>query len=352
MSPNAAPTRYRGDLARAFGRPLLNAEIRRSPDDFQVTEELGFAPSGDGEHDVLWVRKSGANTQWVARQLARHAGVHERDVGYCGLKDRHAVTLQWFSARRPNRDGTRWDTFAAEGVEIVDVQRNARKLRRGAHSGNRFRVALRADAIEQLQESMQERASHISATGIPNYFGEQRFGRNGQNLDLAEQVFAGKRVRRELRGFAISAARAFLFNAILSDRVAASNWNHLLRGERANLDGTGSVFSVDELTADLHARCDEQDIHPTGTLWGDGAPKSTLEVAELEQAVVKKFPMLADGLCAARIDADSRPLRARVADFSVSTNAGAIWLEFRLAKGAYATAVLREIADYESFNRT
>lgn len=350
-SPFASPLQQ-GDLARAHGQPLCSAEIRRSPADFEVTEELGFAPSGDGEHDLLWIRKTGANTQWVARQLARYAGVHERDVGYSGLKDRHAVTLQWFSVRRPNRDGTSWQALTVDGVEILDVQRNARKLRRGAHSGNAFRIALRANAIEQFEHVVRERAADISANGIPNYFGEQRFGRNGQNLVLAEQVFGGKRVRRDLRGYALSAARAFLFNAILSGRVSASDWNQLLEGDVANLDGTGSVFSVAELTADLELRCAAQDLHPTGTLWGDGAPLTAGDVAEREQAVASALPMLASGLCAARVDAGSRALRARVTEFSVTADADVIWLEFRLPSGAYATAVLREIASYESFSKT
>lgn len=352
MPLTTAPTMMRENAPRALGPTVLQASIRNQAQDFQVTEELGFDLSGDGEHDFLWICKTGANTEWVARQLARQAGVHSRDVGYAGMKDRHAVTRQWFSVRRPNRDGTDWSALAAEGVEVIEVGRNARKLRRGAHAANHFRIALRGDAIEQYANDVQTRAAEISAHGIPNYFGEQRFGRNGQNLALAEQMFSGKRLRRESRGHALSAARSCIFNAILSRRVAEQSWNRLLPGDLANLDGSGSVFPIDEVTDELQSRCDEQDIHASATLWGDGAPLVTGDAAAIETSVVAEFSTFADGLCRARVDAGSRALRARVADLTVQVEDGAIWLDFRLSKGVYATAVLREIADYESFSST
>lgn len=352
MPLTTTPIAIRDDAPRALGGPVLKATIRNQAQDFQVSEELGFDLSGDGEHDFLWIRKTGANTEWVARQLARHAGVQSRDVGYAGMKDRHAVTKQWFSVRRPNRDGTDWSALAAEGVEVLDVGRNARKLRRGAHAANHFRIALRGDAINQHVNDVQTRAAEISAHGIPNYFGEQRFGRNGQNLVLAEQMFAGKRLRRESRGHALSAARSCIFNAILSRRVAGKNWNRLLPGDLANLDGSGSVFPIDDVSDELQLRCREQDIHASATLWGDGAPLVAGAAALIENSVAAEFSTLADGLCKARVDAASRALRARVADLVVQLDDGAIWLEFRLSRGAYATAVLREIADYESFSST
>lgn len=342
----------RVEPVRVFGQPVITANIRRTPEDFIVVEELGFEPCGDGEHDFLHIEKTGANTAWVARQLARIAGVASRDVGYAGLKDRHAVTQQWFSVRRPNRDGTDWHSAAIDGVRILDVTRNTRKLRRGAHRGNRFRIALRGDDIGAAGDALRQRIADIGRHGVPNYFGEQRFGRNNGNLELARQMFAGKRLRRDARSLAMSAARSLLFNAILAERVGAGTWHRLLAGDVANLDGSGSVFAVDAVTPELEARAAELDIHPTATLWGDGAPLTRLDAARVELAVVERFPDIASGLKRARVDAASRALRVRVGGLSVDIEPQVAWVAFSLPKGAFATTVLSEIVDYESPSST
>lgn len=338
--------------ARVFGPAVVAAVIRSSPEDFIVVEELGFEPSGDGEHDFLHVEKAHANTSWVARQLARVAGVPTRDVGYAGLKDRHALTQQWFSVRRPGRDGTDWECAAIDGVRILGVTRNTRKLRRGAHRGNRFRIALRSDDIESASEGLHARVKAIGKEGVPNYFGEQRFGRNDANLELARQMFDGRRVRRDERGRALSAARSFLFNAILAERVRDGTWNRLLAGDVANLDGSGSVFAVDVVTPELEARSAALDIHPTATLWGNGAPLTRLDAARAELDVAARHAQFADGLTRAGVDAASRALRVRVDDLSIEIEPQVAWLAFSLPKGAFATTVLSQIVDYESRSST
>lgn len=347
----AAPVE-RVEPVRVFGAPVCDAAIRCSPEDFLVAEELGFLPSGDGEHDFLDVRKTGANTAWVARALARAAGVAPRDVGYAGLKDRHAVTRQWFSVRRPSGNRTDWHSVHIDGVEIVGVERNARKLRRGAHRGNRFRIALRGEGIDAAAAEFRQRASQIAAYGVPNYFGEQRFGRALANLDLARSLFGGRRLRRDQRSYALSAARSFLFNAILTERAHDGTWDRLLPGEIANLDGSGSVFPVAAVTPELDARVLAADIHPTATLWGEGAPLASADAARVETGVAARFPDLAAGLENARIHAASRALRVRVSELSVDIRPGTAWLEFYLPKGAYATTVLAQVVDYESRSNT
>ena len=329
--------------AYAHGSTLCQANIRSEPGDFQVTEELGFEPSGDGEHDFLWVQKSAANTAWVARQLARHAGVRARDVGYAGLKDRHAVTRQWFSVRRPDRHGTDWDAFRADGVRILKTSRSLRKLRRGAHRANRFRIALRADGIAGRASGLYERIERIRAHGVPNYFGPQRFGRDGGNIDLARRLHAGEQLRRDARGYALSAARSYLFNAILERRISTGAWDRLIHGDIANLDASSSVFSIEQLTADLDDRCRTMDIHPTATLWGEGAPLPASEAAELERSVVSAYPELVSAVTDAGVDAASRALRVRVGNLECDVQEDVVWLNFRLTRGAFATAVIREL---------
>ncbi len=329
---------------------MLDARIRSETGEFLVTEIIDFERTGDGEHDFLWVEKTDANTAWVSRQLARHASVASVDVGYAGLKDRHAITKQWFSVRRPTGDGTDWAIFAAEGVRILEIERHNRKLRRGAHRANSFRIALRSTRIDGMRDEIRERMRAIADQGVPNYFGEQRFGRDGGNLELAQVVFAGRRVRRDKRSIAISAARSFLFNQILDARVRGQSWDKLQAGDLANLDGSGSLFSVDELTDELIDRCAARDIHPTGTLWGDGAPRTTGDVAAAELAAVAAFEALVTGLQNARIDASSRSLRMPVNDLSLEFDDGVLWLAFSLPKGGFATTVLRELAQVAGRN--
>ncbi len=308
-----------------------------------MVEELGFAASGDGEHDFLTIEKTGANTEWLARQLARHAGVAINDVGFCGQKDRQAVTTQHFTVRRPGRAGTDWAAFAADGVRLLDWRRHHRKLRRGAHAANRFRIIARADGFGEHAAPLAARWALVAAAGVPNYFGEQRFGRDGGNLDLARAVLDGRRVRREQRSIAISAARSYLFNCILAERIRDGSWNRLLQGERVNLDGSGSVFRADEVSAELAERCAAFDLHPTASLWGDGAPLAAGAAALRERAAIAGEEALSRGLERARIEAGSRALRVRPRDTAFSCDADTGSFSFSLPAGSFATSVLREV---------
>ena len=295
--------------------------------DFDVTEVLCWALSGDGEHDYLWIEKTGANTEWVARQLARHAGVPAKDVGYAGLKDRHAVTRQWFSV--PRWHAPDWSGLAVEGVRVVETSRHQKKLRRGAHQGNRFRIVLRAEALSRHVDALAERIGIIRAHGVPNYFGEQRFGRDGANLELADAWAAGKRLPRHKRSLAISTVRSFLFNESLDKRVRAGTWNTMRPGDKANLDGTGSVFDIAEVDEELGRRCAEMDIHPAGVLAGEGSeigPKAWRQA--LDQA---------------RVAPGTRSLRLRTDDTTCTVEDDAATVSFALPRGAFATAVIREI---------
>jgi len=307
------------DWARAFGPGLLVARLRETPQDFCVVEKLNVDFSGDGEHDWLRIRKTGANTHWVAEQLARYARVAVGDTGYSGLKDRHAVTEQWFSVRRKRDAGHDWAAFVADGVEILEQCRHRRKLRRGTHRENRFRIAARAEGLAALSQLIDERAAHIATAGVPNYFGEQRFGHDGANVALGKAIVDGRRVPRHKRSIGLSALRAFQFNEELESRVVDGSWNILRRGDTANLDGSGSVFQVEDVTGELQQRCAALDIHPCGTL-------PAIEAAGVEAAY--------------------RPLRLRVADLQWHIDGDALWLEFSLYRGCFATAVLREIASW------
>ncbi len=320
------------DWARVCGAPMFAARMRTTPADFQVTENLGFEFTGDGEHDYLWIEKTGTNTEWLARQLAQFADVPARDIGYAGLKDRHAVTRQWFSVPRWNSPD--WTSLDVAGAQILDVQRHSKKLRRGAHKSNAFRIVLRGDDIEQHTAGIEQRIRLIREQGVPNYFGEQRFGREGSNLGLADAWAKGKRLPRHKRSLAISTIRSFVFNESLDVRVRGATWNVLLPGDKANLDGSGSVFDVDEVDDELRQRCAAMDIHPAGELVGDGSGSGPDEwLAALGKA---------------RVEKGTRSLRLKVNDLVAVIAEDSVVLSFTLGRGTFATSVLREIADTSS----
>lgn len=329
------------DWQRAYGGAKSSARIRLSHSDFEVTENLGLLPDGDGEHDFLWIEKEGQNTPWVAGLLAKYAGINPRDVGYSGLKDRHAVTRQWFSVRRPGGEKPDWSRFRAEGVRIIETTRHGRKLKRGTHLNNRFRIALREmSAPGEVSPVLVK----ILEQGMPNYFGEQRFGHGARNLALAARMFAGRRLPRDQRSLALSAARSFLFNLVLQRRVAEQTWDTLLPGDCANLDGSGSVFPVDAVDDVLLQRAAALDLHPTGPLPGTGERLVSGAVAILEESVIAPYGDIAEGLESQRVSHSRRPLRARVSELKwQQPDERTLWLEFTLGRGTFATSLLREL---------
>jgi tRNA pseudouridine13 synthase len=343
-----------GDAARAaalapphaHGAPVAEAVLRACAEDFLVEEDLGFAPSGAGAHLLLRVRKTGANTPWVARELARVLRCRPQEVGYAGLKDRRAVAIQWFSVPRP-RQPLDLPALRGEGFEVLEAHAHHRKLPRGALAGNRFAVRLRTDpgAGARLAERLAPRLAAIAARGVPNYFGPQRFGRDGANLDPPGGDLA--RLPAAERGFRLSAARSVVFNAVLGARVGAGSWERLLAGDLANLDGRGSVFAVEAPDETLEARCARLEIHPTGPLWGAGEPRTGADVLALERRIGADFPAESALCTAAGMTQERRSLRLRVAALGCETESDAVVLRFHLARGSFATAVLRELVrDY------
>lgn len=328
------------DLPFAHGGPSLRGHMRATADDFLVDEILGFDADGKGEHALLHIEKRDANTEWVAQQLARAAGVAPMSVGYSGLKDRHALTRQVFSVHLPGRPDPDWQAIEIEGVTILDASRHSKKIKRGVHRGNRFRIRL--TDLEGDRAMADLRMDDIARGGVPNYFGEQRFGRNGDNLRSAEALFSGARMGRSQRGFALSAARSYLFNLTLAERVEAASWNQALPGEVWMLAGTHSIFGPQALDDELRGRLASADIDPTGPLWGQGELRSNGEVAEIESRVAMATGF-AEGLEAAELRQERRALRLRPADFNAEWFDDSLLLTFSLPSGCFATSVVREI---------
>jgi tRNA pseudouridine13 synthase len=331
------------EAPRAWGDPKARGVLRAEPEDFLVEEDLGFAPDGDGAHLLLRVRKRNANTGWVAQELARAVGCPVRDVGFAGLKDRRAITVQWFSLPATPRCVAEAPGLQHPEFAVLEAHRHRRKLPRGALAGNAFTVRIRTytGSITQLRE----RCELIARAGVPNYFGPQRFGHDAGNLARLLAQTGPDAARRQGRadGFVLSAARSLIFNAVLGERVRAQSWSRLALGDLANLDGRGSVFPVTELTADLPARLEQLDLHPTGPMWGVGELPSRGAAQDLEQRIGGQLPQACDFTCAAGMRQERRSLRLKVRDFQWEGTGEDAVLRFWLRSGSFATAVLREI---------
>jgi len=333
-------------LPLAWGPPPARGRIRAVPEDFRVEELLGFAPDGSGAHLLLHVEKRGANSGWVAAALARAAQVASRDVGLSGHKDRDAVTRQYYSlpasARAPVGG---WTGFEGEGFRVLEAAPHGRKLRIGTHRANRFRIAIR-DVFGD-PDAITQRLRDIELGGVPNYFGPQRFGRDGANLRVARAwAEAGSSPReRAARSFALSAARSWLFNAVLARRVQDRSWDRLLPGDAAMLDGRRSWFRVTDVDETLQARCRTLDLHPSGPLHGRGELPVTGAAAEIEQQLAEQEAMLRGLLESQRLEHERRSLRVAVRSMSWRVEPCTIELAFELPRGAFATAVLHELLE-------
>ncbi|UTV82350.1 tRNA pseudouridine(13) synthase TruD [Acidithiobacillus sp. YTS05] len=343
------PDRWYPELALA--RP--EGVFRSSPESFFVEEVLPFAADGEGDHAWLWVEKTRRHTEEVARLLARFAGVPARDVGYAGLKDYQARTRQAFTVPLVGREELDWGQFAAAGVQILAIDRHRRKLRRGVHRGNRFRIHVR-DANDST--AWENALRVLAQQGFPNYFGAQRFGHD--NLAAAGRLLTGGRRGRmphHLRALLWSTARSALFNLVLAERVRQKSWNCILPGEIIQLAGTHSQFRAGaEELAELQARADAWDLHPTGPLPGKAAGQSKGLVGELEAEILAAWHggddspgngmAWAAALASQGLDAARRALRCRPEDMSVhAPQAGEIVLQFFLPQGSYATVLLEAL---------
>jgi len=328
------------------GVPAVSARLRTRPEDFVVDEQLGFDPEGEGEHALVQIRKRGCNTAWVARQLAQLAGIRVREVSYCGLKDRDAITSQWFSVWLPGKPDPDWQQLGSDQIELLRVARHRRKLRRGFHRANRF--GLRLGELKGDRDALQQRLEAVRSGGVANYFGAQRFGLGAGNIQAALGLFRGtiECRDRQRRGLYLSAARSLLFNRIVAQRVVEHNWNQALPGEVLMLDGSHSIFDIEQPDESIVQRVNECDLHPTAPLWGLGESRARSEALAVEQRGLAGCEEIQRGLEAIGMKQERRALRLRPQQLVWRFEDDAsLWLEFSLPSGGYATTVVAAIAD-------
>lgn len=333
--------------AYLHGPPLSTGVFKASAEDFQVTEVLELpvteAAEQVGEHQWLWVEKKGANTAFVAAQIAEFAGVRERDVSYSGLKDRHALTYQWFSIQLPGKPLLAWRDFQHPEFKVLNAVLQPRKLKTGTHRGNHF--VLRIREVSDAQ-AFNERWQAIIEKGVPNYFGAQRFGHQGQNIEQAKRWFNGELKRRPSRhqtSLYLSAVRSFLFNQVVDARLRANRLQPEV-GDAMMLHGSQSFFVVDNVDSTLLERFASGDVQLTAPMPGSGRQLTAGDIAALEAAICQADPELSQGLRKHRLDELRRPLILRLQQPQMRWLADdCVELEFALPRGAFATSVLREL---------
>ncbi len=373
-----AAVTHSADLPQPMTPPIKQALYKAKPEDFVVNERLEVDFTGEGEHLWLHIKKSGINTAYLAKLLSEWADIPLRDVGYSGLKDRLALTTQWFSLRlpkkqKPDSDFAPVDIKEHETVKIIAEHWHNKKLNRGTHNANQFVITLRDIEFAKDQtlgdkSSVEQHLQTISKTGVPNYFGPQRFGFGGNNIREALNLFARplkstssakkknkrKSAVREQNSMELSAARSLIFNQILAARVQDGSWNTGLNGEVFNLNGSGSIFASEHMDETLQARLASGDIHPTAVMWGAGNNKVAGDAAELENTVVQQDALLAalaTGLEQREVKAQRRALRLPVEDLSwrwadEQDGEQTLVLSFTLTTGSFATSVLASVVEH------
>jgi tRNA pseudouridine13 synthase len=338
------------DLPSWHGVSCFSGTYREGLEAFQVFEDLGYMPDGTGTHTWVLIEKRGISTDQAAERLAACAAVAQKDVGYAGKKDTVAVVRQWMSVLTKSMlsVGT-----IDKCCSIVSVTRNSRKLKVGQLAGNRFRLRLSGQASDILEVRM----ACIADQGFPNYFGLQRFGRKGQNLDAAKRLAVrdprGKRRLHPKDAMAASAARSAGFNAIVADRIVRGALLDAGVDDAVILTGRGSHFQIraDEL-ASVTTRIGVGELSPTAPLMGS-CSKTGERQAEIESRVLEQDPLLYRWLSGIFREEERRSVRVVPKELEWSRSGTTLELSFWLPRGSFATALLHEIGQLtESNERT
>jgi tRNA pseudouridine13 synthase len=331
-------------FAYLYGKPVSSGLLRSQKSDFKVFERIPFLPCGEGEHLFIHIRKTGANTAFVAKQLAQYFSVKESLVSYAGLKDRFAVTEQWFGVHVPGKQVYDLSDLNIEGVEVLSSKRHNKKLRIGSLDGNRFEITLRN--VSQIDELVR-RWHVVSSYGVPNYFGEQRFGINGGNIEKAHGLFSGAKVNdKKKRGMYLSTARSLIFNNVISQRIEKESFDILMNGDVLMLANTQSVFLASTIDKSLEERHLSHDVDITAPMWGAGELMTTTDALAFEQSVVAQQQAFCEGLPRFGLKQERRRIRLVMKEPKLEVDNDTVTLSFFLPAGAYATTIMRELIDY------
>lgn len=328
-------------------KPTVTGIMKTLHEDFIVREQLGYEPTGEGEHIYLWVRKQGLNTAYLAEEIAKFAKLPLRAVSYAGRKDKHALTEQWFAVHKPGKAEYEWDKLAVPGALVLKAIRHNKKLRTGVLKGNQFELVIRNLSST---EGLEERLHTIHKNGVPNYFGPQRFGDSrydprGSNLVLAEKMIGGEEIRnRNKRSMAISALRAWLFNEYVSTRLADQYYTQPLAGDVMSLAGSNSFFCAELIDETIKQRLEKWDIQLSAPMWGAGSLASKLDAVEYESMVASSHPKIRRTLEDLGLKQERRAISLHADNMVWDIGGSQLNISFTLPSGSFATSVLREVA--------
>jgi tRNA pseudouridine13 synthase len=323
--------------------PTVAGAIRKDPEDFQVEEIPAYPPAGEGSHLFLQVEKKLRTTDEVVRALAKQLRIPAGQIGCAGLKDRMALTRQWLSI--PAQAQSRLDSFRLEGVSILKADLHTNKLKTGHLKGNRFRIRI-ADLGSKDGDEIAWRCTILREKGIPNYFGPQRFGRDGRNEITGRDLLSGQAARHSKRTLRLllSAVQSGLFNDVLARRISTGMFHQALPGDVMIKADTGGRFLCEDPGVD-QPRMDAGEIHPSGPIFGpkmqaaEGEPgdmeREVLDASGLSDESFTRFPKLTRGT--------RRSLRLMPGELKAEPGEDCVQLSFTLTSGGYATSVLREM---------
>jgi tRNA pseudouridine13 synthase len=325
--------------AYAFGKPEITGKIKVNPEDFCVDECLGFDPCGEGEHVFLQIEKKLLTTEEVVRIISKGLNLPSKLVSYAGLKDKFAKTTQWFSVHMPGKLTPDFEFLSTDNVKLLQKSRHNKKLKTGCLKANRFQIKIRS--LYPNHTSLRERVEMIRLHGVPNYFGMQRFGNNGSNLNHSRLLLLeNKKIKNKyLKGLYYSAARSFLFNQILAARVASGNWNQAIIGDVMMLAGSNSVFHIENVDTAIEKRVAMGDIYPAACLWGNGQERLTNDALTYQSQVLSQWAPWCDGLERHGLKKDYRAMVLFAKDICCESEV----VSFTLPRGGYATTILREL---------
>ena len=333
-------------LVFPYGPVTISAVLKSSPSDFKVVEELGFEPTGQGEHLFLWIEKTAMSTHELIGQVAVDFKVEAKHISYSGLKDKQAITRQWISLHLPGQQA-QFKFPQIDRYRVLDYGWHNRKLRPGTHKFNCFEVLLRE--VPEIPGATLDQLRLISEQGIANYFGAQRFGLNQDNVAQALKQLSRRKLGRNRKGLYISALRSYLFNKILSERIGRGYWQQALQGDVFMLNGSHSIFSQD-LDSDLLSRFRSLDISSTASLYGSGQCDLSALPLEIEDQVFSSYENITRSLDQQRAKRQMRALRVTVEGFSFLHDEveNSLLLKLRLPAGSYMTTLLDHFVETTS----
>jgi len=323
------------------GQPSSSAILKQTVEDFIVDEDLGFELTGEGEHLCVQIKKRNCNTHDVADALGRWAKVPGRQVSHAGLKDKHALTTQWFSIQLPGKADPDISLFKEDGIEIVALKRHNKKIKTGALKGNFFTINL---SKLELNDDLEQRLDAVKRQGVPNYFGSQRFGFNGNNIFHAQAMFSGKKEKnKKKRGLYLSAARSLLFNKVVSERIEQDLFNQAVVGDFLQLSGSNSFFAAEVIDDSVLSRLQSHELNITAPLWGRAKNQDDSAREQLETSLLAVYKDLQTGLEAAGLEMARRAMLLVPQHFEYQIKSDCLHLSFYLPSGCYATSVIREL---------